>query len=250
MSMRLGAGLAIKKECQVNQGNDEAMIKKTQGLVINYVKYRETSIICKIFTQKFGIQSYIVNGIRSKNAKVRIALFQPLTLLDLVVYQNDRKQIHRISEVKCHYAFQSIPYEIRKTAISLFIAELLGKLLMEEGEQENFFQFIAESLVALDRMKDQFENFHIQFMVMLSEHLGIRPSSADMILSGIGHVRIHDSAFIKDLETVIASNYSDRVSMTQGTRNEILVALIQYYQLHFDSFKEMKSIPVLQEVFQ
>ena len=45
------------------------MTEKTRGLVLSYIKYKETSIICKIFTESFGIQSYIINGIRNSKSK-------------------------------------------------------------------------------------------------------------------------------------------------------------------------------------
>ena len=76
------------------------MLYKTRGIALSYIRYKESSIIARIFTETFGMQSYIVNGIRSKNAKTKIALFQPLTILDLVVYNNKKKDINRISERK------------------------------------------------------------------------------------------------------------------------------------------------------
>ena len=83
------------------------MLQKTRGIALSFIKYRDTSIIAKIFTEEFGMQSYIVNGVRSKSAKTKIALFQPLTLLELVVYHNKKKEIHRISEIKCFRNFHS-----------------------------------------------------------------------------------------------------------------------------------------------
>jgi DNA repair protein RecO (recombination protein O) len=107
------------------------MLYKTRGIVLSHIKYKETSIIARIFTDAFGSQSYIVNGVRSTNARTKIGLFQPLTLLDLVVYHNSKKEINRISELKPGFTFHSIPFNIKKMAIALFITELLGKTLKE-----------------------------------------------------------------------------------------------------------------------
>jgi DNA repair protein RecO (recombination protein O) len=83
------------------------MLHKTKGIVLHYIKYSETSIIVKIYTETFGIQSYIVNGVRSKNNKNKIALFQPLTLLDMVVYHKaNATSLNRIAEVRCSEPFQ------------------------------------------------------------------------------------------------------------------------------------------------
>src|SRR6188768_3165830 len=97
------------------------MLHKTRGIVFRFTKYGETSIIVNIFTELFGMQSYIVNGVRSKSSKNKIALYQPLTLLDLVVYHRDNANILRIKEIKCLYPYQFIPMDVRKSTIAMFV---------------------------------------------------------------------------------------------------------------------------------
>lgn len=226
------------------------MLFKTRGIALSYIKYRETSIIARIFTDVFGIQSYIVNGVRSNKAKTKMALFQPLTLLDLVVYHNKKKEINRIAEIKCSHTFRSLPFNIRKTTIALFITELLGQTLKEEGEHAELFDFIAGSVMALDLQDEHIENFHIQFMFLLSRFLGIKPESAGMLLHEAGHHRHYDREFVEKLELLIHSDYSAPVALKKSDRNEFLTVLIQYYQMHYDSIRDFKSVPVLKEVFQ
>jgi DNA repair protein RecO (recombination protein O) len=225
------------------------MLYKTRGIALSFIKYKETSIIARIFTDKFGIQSYIVNSVRSKNAKTKMALFQPLTILDLVVYHNKKKEINRIGEIKCSYAFQAIPYNIKKTTIALFITELLGQTLKEEGEHDEMFDFISDSIVTLDLVEENFENFHIRFMIYLCHYLGIRPESAKMILHDTGHSKQYNREFTDQLEQLLLSNYTQPVKLKKTERNELLAILIQYYQMHFDSIRDFKSVQILKEVF-
>ena len=105
------------------------MLHKTKGIVLHFIRYSDTSIIAKIYTEAFGLQSYIVNGVRSKSAKNKIALFQPLTLLDLVVYHKENSTLQRISEMRCAEPYQSIPFKVHKSSIALFTAEILQKTL-------------------------------------------------------------------------------------------------------------------------
>ena len=51
------------------------MIYKTNGLVLNYIRFRETSIICKIFTESFGLQAYIINSISSPARWLKVGIF-------------------------------------------------------------------------------------------------------------------------------------------------------------------------------
>lgn len=224
------------------------MLHKTKGIALSYIKFKESSIIARIFTEAFGMQSYIVNSVRSKNAKSKIALFQPLTILDLVVYHKKRKEINRISEIRCHYNSQTIPYNIKKTSIGLFLTELLNQALYEEGENGQLFDFIRESILIFDGMSENYENFHLQFMMLLARYLGIKPESARSMLKDVGHPKIYDIVFTEKVEFFIQSSYHHHQKLGKSTRNEILLLIIDYYRFHYDSIREFKSIQVLKEV--
>jgi DNA repair protein RecO (recombination protein O) len=158
------------------------MLLKTKGIVLNQIKYRETSIITKIYTEDFGLKSYIVNGVRTKSSKTKIGLFQPLTLLDLVVYYKEKTTLHRISEIKCYSPYKSIPFEIKKSSIVLFLSEILNKTLKEEISNKELFDFLSTSLIYFDEVKEDYHNFHLQFLFQLSAFLGFFPSNLDDIL--------------------------------------------------------------------
>src|SRR6185369_5739782 len=137
------------------------MLHKTRGIVFRFTKYGETSIIVNIFTELFGLQSYIVNGVRSKSSKNKIALYQPLTLLEMVVYHRENANINRIKEVKCFYPYQTIPVDIKKSALAIFINEVLNKTVKDESHAQDLCTFLMESLQALDQMTEKAENFHL-----------------------------------------------------------------------------------------
>ena len=223
------------------------MLYKTRGIALSYIKYKESSIIARIFTEAFGMQSYIVNSVRTKTAKTKIAMFQPLTILDLVVYHNKRKEINRISEIKCSFNFQSIPYNIKKTSVALFLTELLNQTLHEE-ENEQLYEFIYESIVTFDFMDENYENFHLQFMFLFSKYLGIKPESAHSMLKEIGHPKTNDNLFSEQVNFFIQSNYEQHQKLGKSVRNEILMLIIDYFRFHYDSIREFKSIQVLKEV--
>jgi len=157
------------------------MLQKTRGLVLNYLRYRETSIIVKIYTEEFGVQTYIENGVRSSKGKNKIALFQPLTLLDLVVYFKDSAGIQRISEIKVNHPYSTIPFDITKSTIALFITEVLSKTLKEEAGNPRLFQFLRESLIWLDQATEGYENFHLWFLLRLSFYLGFEPTTGQQL---------------------------------------------------------------------
>jgi DNA repair protein RecO (recombination protein O) len=219
------------------------MIFKTSGVVFRLTKYGETSVIVNIFTSQFGLQSYIVNGVRSKSGKGRIALYQPLTLLDLVVYHKETGGIMRIKEVKCLYPYQHISTDVRKTTIALFIEELVNKSIKEEAHPAELCDFLIRSLISLDSLEKP-GNFHLSFLVRLSRHLGFQPQNATEVLGG----RVMDYDEENALNQILNAGYDSDVSLTNLQRRNILDALLRFYSMHVENFGQMKSLSVLREI--
>ena len=228
------------------------MLFKTRGIVINYIRYRETSVIVKIYTQEFGIQSYIENGVRSSKSKNKIALFQPLTLLDLVVYHKKNTGLHRLAEIKCFQPFQSIPFNFYKSSIGIFITEILSKTLQEEVSNPPLFQFLFESMLWLDETEGHFENFHLQFLLELSNYLGFRPQTGKEITQQLtehqyGHF---DQDSIRFLDELLNSSFQNPPQINRAFRNHVLEIILKFYHLHIEGLGEIKSISILQEMMR
>ncbi len=219
------------------------MLHKTKGVVFRFTKYGETSIIVNIFTELFGLQSYIVNGVRSSSKRNKIALFQPLTLLDLVVYHKENANILRIKEVKCYHPYQTVTSEIRKSAIAMFISEVLNKSVKEQSHAGEIHDFIASSLIVLDQHQKP-ENFHLLFLLGLSKHLGFGPNLTEEVLGG----HWMDEADEKVLKQLLVSNYTSATSITYDQRQTLLTSLLRFFASHVDNFGEMKSLAVLREI--
>lgn len=221
------------------------MLHKTKGVVFRFTKYGETSIIVNIFTELFGLQSYIVNGVRSSSKKNKIALFQPLTLLDLIVYHKENANILRIKEVKCYHPYQSLSSEVRKSALAMFINEVLNKSVKEQSHAGEIHEFIADSLMILDGLQKP-ENFHLHFLVGLSKRLGFGPNLTEEVLGG-NWINVEDEVLLKNL---LLSDYSSPLAMSYDQRQTLLICLLRFYSSHVDNFGEMKSLPVLREILQ
>ncbi len=231
------------------------MLHKTRGIVLNYVRYRETSIIVKIYTEDFGIQSYIINGVRSAKSKTnRIALFQPLTLLDLVVYHKNKEQtIHRLSEVKCSLPFRSLPFDFIKSSIALFITELLVKTLREEEANEALFHFLMEGIIHLEEAEAHFENFHLQFLAKFAFYLGFGAETVrDLEEQLTENLYPHklDAATREALQNFILMPYDYLTALDRQRRNKLLDTLIFYFKIHLEGLGEIKSLEVLRELMR
>ncbi|PWJ59952.1 DNA repair protein RecO (recombination protein O) [Dyadobacter jejuensis] len=231
------------------------MLYKTKGIAISYIRFRESSIIAKIYTESFGIQSYIVNSVRSSKAKGnKIALFQPLTLLDLVVYHKAKLDtVHRISEMKCTVPFHSIPFDIAKSSIALFLTEILGKTLKEEEENTKLFDFLVQSILHFDEMEGEFENFHIQFLIYYASYLGFGVESMSEMER---ELRQHHSPFGVDpqqdqvVDAILQNIGYGKVRLDRRSRANLLEKLIFFYKIHNEGMGDLRSLDVLREVLR
>jgi DNA repair protein RecO (recombination protein O) len=231
------------------------MLHKTQGIALNYIRYRETSIIVKIYTEQFGIQSYIVNGVRSAKSKNnRIAFFQPLTLLDLVVYHKNKEQtLHRLSEVKCSQPFSSLPFDFVKSSMAMFMTELLVKTLREEEQNQVLFRFLSDSILALETATDHYENFHLMFMAKLAFYLGFGSETAAEIeqqLTQSLYPYPLDETAQDALQIFILAPYNYQHTLDRLRRNQILDALVFFYKINLEGMGDMRSLEVLREMMR
>lgn len=219
------------------------MLHKTKGVVFRFTPYGESSIIVNIFTASFGLQSYIVNGVRAKSGKNKMALYQPLTLLDLVVYHKENASILRIKEASCAYAFQHLQSDPVKSTIGLFVNEILNRTVKEQSHADELCNFVFESLVTLDKL-DHPENFHLQFLILMTKFLGFGPFDKGELAAW---QLSEDENLVLD-ELLVASEYSHRVKMKNEQRRNLLDAILRFYGNHVDGMGSIKSLPVLREI--
>jgi DNA repair protein RecO (recombination protein O) len=219
------------------------MLYKTRGIVFRYTRYGDSSIIVNIFTEVFGMQSYIVNGVRTQSTKSKIALYQPLTLLDLVVYHRENANIMRIKEIKCLYPYLTIPTDVSKTALAMFINEVINKTVKEESHAQELCDFLIQSMIKLDQ-QIKVENFHLVFLIKLSRFLGFGAQTKNEIVGG----RLASLEAEAMLEKVVIAEYDTPLAISNALRREILEVLLKFYTDHIETIGEMKSVQVLREV--
>jgi len=248
------------------QDQHDHMIKNlyhTRGIVLHHLKYRETSIITKIYTEKFGLQSYIVRGVRSTKAKTKFNLFQPANILDLVVYYKEKSSLKNIKEVKIAHHYNSIPFDVIKSSITLFIIEIFFKSIIEEEANRNLFDYLFHTLLALDETEKNVSDVPLLFMIRLTKYLGFWPQSnysgtnqyfdlkeGIFLANSPGHDHYLTQKTSKLFYHLI-NNSSDRknpFTFHNSDRKILLEKLIEYYKIHLPGIRDIKSHGVLSEV--
>lgn len=240
------------------------MLHKTRGIVFHKIKYSETSIIAKIYTELFGLQSYLFKGIRSPKSKTKSNLLQHLSLIDMEVYHKQKSEIQYVKEIKSAYNFSSIPFNIKKSSIAIFINEILYRSIKEEEANKNLFDFIFNALQFLDLKEDKYADFHLLFIVQLTKYLGFFPQCNYSDINNVFNLKegvfeqniSHHTYYIQKpisqyLYNLLNISFEDldSVKIPSKNRYELLEKIIEYYQLHIPAFKNIKSHHILKMVF-
>ena len=239
------------------------MLTKTKGIVFKSIKYGETSMISSIYTEAFGLQKYVINGVRSKKPKVSAGLLQPLTLLDLVVYGKTGRDLNRIKELRAEEIYVQIPFDIVRGSIGLFLVEVVQKCIRESEAHPELFSFLQSSFLLLDRHPVHISNFHLIFLMQLSAYLGFLPQSnwtethcyfdlqggqfVDSPTSLTGCLNKEDSWVfhqIQDKELVD----SGHVKLSRESRRQVLENLLLYYKMHVEGLTEIHAHRILETV--
>ena len=235
------------------------MLIKTRGVVLSYIKYRETSIIARVYTERLGVQSYVVNGVRKAKPPGRIALFQPLTLLELVAYTSKNGGLTRLSEFRCAESYRTIPYDVQKSSVALVLSEILGHSMQEEEENEALFQFLHDSLLAFDQQTSGHENFALGFLLKLANYLGFGVETGEELTTQVAFAANVATSQgggpavlrLQEFEQYIDELLQDPTHTTipnGRVRRELLNVVIRYYQLHVERLGEVRSLAILSEV--
>jgi len=239
------------------------MLQSTRGIVLKHFKYSESSIIAKIFTEEFGLQSYIIKGIHSKKSKTGPALFQPLTFIEFIAYQKDNKSIHQLSEPRVFYTYHTLHTDAIKRMLLVFIAELLYKSIREEAPDKALFDWLYHSLTWLDLSEEQINNYHLVFMLLFSRFLGFYPKTESEeghmyfnLQEGVfssqqpGNPEFISGELVNHLFKLYTSSFESSKDVVIGTaeRRKLIDVLISYYRLHLPGFDEMKSVEVLKSI--
>ncbi len=227
------------------------MIKKTGGIVLSSLKYKETSLIVKIFTRELGLKSYLINGVRTQGKGNKSALYQPLTLLDLVVYDKENAGLQRISDAKIEIPQQKIPFDFIRTGIAMFVTELVSRSIYDNYQNDWLFDFLRDSILRLDAQDCELANFPAVFLVQQARFLGFAPEEAEGFLTESQHhpfLPEEIAEILSFLEESLEMGFDMRLKIPGSLRRKLLDYLLVFYSEHLDNPAPIKSLPVLRQL--
>lgn len=245
------------------------MVHKTKGIVLRTVKYGETSVIVTMMTELFGLQSYLINGVRSQSGKggTKAGLFQPAAILDLVIYHQESKNLQRLKEYNWSYLYQFVFSDVVTHAVALFLIELLQKCLKQPEPNTELYHFMEDALTSLDRSTTKVQaNFPLFFALHLAGFFGLRID--DNYTEKRNFLDLQEGYFTEErpghlhyLESPLSEISSHLLKimqpaelgdlpLNQDKRRQLLDAYEDFYSLHLPGFTPLRTLPVLRTILE
>ena len=232
------------------------MFQSCKAIVLHTTHHTDKTTLIHLYSRELGRICAAVSGLHGKKSNTRSALFTPLALLQVTI-QNKNGHI-RIQEAAIASPNTSIATHHGKRTIAFFIAEFLTHCLQEQDADEDMFDYLCQTIQLLEEQAFQ-PDFHLHLMMQLTHHLGFFPNingNGDFfdLVDGIrrtlhpNHPNFLTPAAATPFFTLCQS-YGDKLNLTRAERQELLDNLLHYYQLHIPYFGKLKSVSILQELF-
>jgi DNA repair protein RecO (recombination protein O) len=238
------------------------MLHTTRGIVFHFIKYSESSAIVKIYTEQFGLKSYMFRGVFKSRARVKANMLQQLNLVELVADNRDYKGLQNPKELRIEYLYKTLPYDIKKSTVSLFITEILYRAIKYEEPDTALFNFIRNSLIWFDETNKDAINFHLWFCLQLTRYLGFFPAQEK---NGQTIFNLEEGVFQSDIpiqqliiEPPLSKYFQELLKcriedlpnliIPHKSRTGLIEHIIDYYKLHIHDMGEIRSHKVLAEV--
>ena len=238
---------------------------KGRGIVLHTLKYGDSSLIVYLLTDVGGRRSFMVQGVRSRMGRgSKLALFQPAFPVEFEGLEPAQSsQMHRFKEVRSGFLLQSIPFDVRKSTMALFLSELLYRLVRESERSDTLFEFVWHSVAALDALDAGVANFHLWFLAHLARLAGFSPGNDYHegwwfdIKEGLYEPipPLHtlsiapSEASLLDRLLQMGVEELDSLALNRLQRVDFLNAMLTYIGYHLDSIHAVQSVRILREVF-
>jgi DNA repair protein RecO (recombination protein O) len=239
------------------------MLVNSRGIVLNTLRYSDSSVIARILTEHAGQRAFMVRVGKGRGAAGKLGQLQPLSIVNVAFDHDDRQGLRTPRSLERAEVMRSIPFDTVKSSIAIFMAEVLSRTLQEETADVRLFDFLHNSILLLDREERPCHNFHLAFLLQLSSFLGCEPTlDNDIALpyfdlrEGVAcaiaplHPHYLEGTAKRAMEQLEASGMDGHalVQMNNDDRRTLLRALVDYYRLHLDGMREIRSHLVLEEV--
>jgi DNA repair protein RecO (recombination protein O) len=236
------------------------VIHKTEGIVLRTLKYQEAGMITTVYTREYGIRTFIIRTYRSSRSRNKYSFFQPLSIIDLIYFYKENRDIHSINESKTAVLLQEVQAHPVKLSLGLAMVEIFYDCIKEEEQNLPLYDFFRRTILYLDKSEKHLIHIFIFFLLHLTQFLGFFPNDES---DAARHVAFDSEKgtltalkqqadpvpglLRRFMESELETCYD--ITFDQQEKRFLLKTLFAYYKTHVQGFRYPQTIRVFAEVF-
>lgn len=217
------------------------MTVNTDIIILHTTKFGENSLVIHTLSRKYGRRSFLVRGV---GKRVPASFFLPMNVLEADIAESAKSTLFTVKNLTPKYALLGIRNNIYKNSITMFISEVLYRVIREDSNEQGLSEWCEKEILLLDNMEGSFSNFHIRFLLELAVILGFSPDRKDIAPFAGDRMETMDRFLKASFEEAML------IPLSGPVRNELAETLLRYIEFHSEATVNVKSLKVLRELFQ
>lgn len=234
------------------------MLITTRAILLRAIRHGDHTVVLKLWTEHAGSRSGMVRAGGKRGAAA--AMLQPLGRLEVVLDEHPERDMHPVREMRVEQPFLRLHQDPVRSAVALFVQEVLYRALRTDGADPALTAFLYEALDVLDEA-DDLGHYPLVFLLNLAEQLGIHPVPPEpgqdrfdpveghFVQGGVRHGHTldpeHSSALARLLGVPLSSLHT--LSIPGHVRRAMLDHLLLYYRIHLEGMGELRSPAMLHQ---
>jgi len=239
------------------------MLVNSRGIVLSTLRYSDSSIIARIYTEVAGLRPFMVRVGKGRGAVGKVSALQPLSPVTISFDPEQRQGMRTPRSLERGRTLVRIPFDALRSSMAIFMAEVLSRSLQDDLQDAHLFNLINDAVTLLDSEEEHFTDLHLTFLMELTRFLGCHPqvdTECSMTYFDLRegeycampplHPEHISERVLQNFVTLACTALNDhqQLRFSNTDRRLLLRTMITYLRLHVDGMSEIRSHSVLEEV--
>ncbi|MBO4557448.1 MAG: DNA repair protein RecO C-terminal domain-containing protein [Bacteroidales bacterium] len=234
--------------------------RETRIIVLHLTKYGDRSIVVQALDRDQGRTGFFLRG--AGKGRGGLNYFHSLGILD-VIATGGKGDLEYIKEYESPYGLNAIRTDPYKSAIALFIGELLYRSLLDGSMDADLFDFLEDSIARLDAETGSVANFHLCFLVDYCRALGLQPKDNFAPHSPLFQPFTAEFTAADSLAETFTAEHSQllhgilslprpeamALPLSRDARGGFAQKMVEYLSYHLSQNLNIRSLAVLHDLF-
>ncbi len=207
-------------------------------IVLRVTPLRDRTRLVHTISREWGRRSFIIGSSRTS------ALYLPLNVLEIEVATNAKSELWRIREASACLPLNSIRNDRTKTAIALFMSEVLYRAVTDGACEPGLFEWCEGSIALLDALEGNAANWHLRWLLELCAAMGFAPTEE--------HLSPFAGEYLTELLALLSLPPAQGLllPLTGAKRNAMARSIIEYLSCHLEAHINIRSLDVFSAILQ